>query len=678
MSGSYSSFVAPAVKKKIKECWYVNFARKAGTVFKAKNEFTNEKYKLALEFLDWKLEPREVNAAPLLGMLISIVFVLPLIAVIGYSVFFGVPLPIINIELPLMFGIYAILPLFIVPFFAVYYFQNYIISAANAEKMKAITSIPEIVNYLVMSMKLSPNLEKALEFASEHGRGKIAEDMKRMVWNSKVGAYGSIEEALDEFAYRWGNYSDDFKHALMLIRSSVIEVDEAKRNLMLDKAVTETLEGMREKMSKYAIEMKQPSIYLYYIGVLLPLMMIIMLPIGSVMAKIPLADTRLMILLYNIAIPIGSVLFTRTILSKRPPIYLPPVIPDDFPGLPKKGHVRIGKSEVPVLFVSIAAALAVFFLFYFIADPLLNPVPPSYATEEVKASYYPFFGIAGGVMGASVFASVYLYYSVYYKRKAQIRIMRMENEFQDSIYIIASRLGENRPIEEAIAYTGMFLPKSETAEFFKRTNDNVSNLGMTVEAALFDPIYGSLKNVPSTTIRGAMRIVIDSISLGVQQAARALISLSLQLRDARKVKEEIRTMLEEITSMMKSIAFLIAPLVLGITTALNKIVLDALKAMGQQTIQQPEMPSSINMPINMPFTSFGDPALLENVPGPFLFLIIISIYVIQITLILIYFTSKIEEGDNDIALKSSIAKSLPIALAIFFLSAWFASSFNIG
>lgn len=67
---------------------------------------------------------------------------------------------------------------------------------------------------------------------------------------------------------------------------------------------------------------------------------------------------------------------------------------------------------------------------------------------------------------------------------------------------------------------------------------------------------------------------------------------------------------------------------------------------------------------------------LEAIPSPEIFLIIIAIYVIQVTLILIFFTSKIEEGDNDLALKINIAKSLPIALIFFFISAWFASSLS--
>lgn len=637
--------------------WYINFARRAGKMFKAKNEFKKEEFKLALDFLGWDLQPREVNAAPTLVMVLGFGITIPILFFVAYySLILG--------ALPYLTLFYVAPVLILLPFLLIFWVQNYPLSAAKAEKMKSITAIPEIVNYLVMSMKLSPNLERAVKFAAEHGRGKIAEDLKKLSWNVNIGKYKSMEEGLDELAYKWGAFSDEFKHSLMLIRSSVIEIDEAKRYVILDKAVSDVLEGIGDDMSKYATEMRQPSIYLYYVGVLLPLLLIIMLPIGAVMAKLPIAQTWVLILLYNLAIPIGTIFFAKIILGKRPPVYTPPKIPDDYPGLKKTGPTFV--------ILAIFVAIGVFLVFSYVFEPVLNPIPPEWNTEARRA-YFQFFTIAGFVIGIASAISIYLYGTASAKRKIQKRIMEMEDEFQDSIYVVASRLGENRPMEEAMEYTADFLTATKVSGVFRKAADNIRNLGMTVEASLFDPMYGALKNIPSDLIRGSMRIVIDSINLGVQQAARALISLSLQLRDAQRVKEKIRSMLGEITAMMKSIAFLIAPLVLGITSALQKIIVSALRAVGQQPgFQAAGGVGGISIP-NIPISSFGDVSMLKGIPDAATFLLIIAIYVIEVTLILIFFTSRIEEGENNLALKMNIAKSLPIATILFFLSAWMAA-----
>ncbi|MEM0372786.1 MAG: hypothetical protein QXO69_03055 [archaeon] len=648
--------------KKQEKNWYISFARRAGAMFKASDEYKDKKLKSAVEFLGWDLRPKEVKTAPTLAMFIGFAVALPVLGILGYLAF-------VAQSFDQQMFLYVACVVFLAPLFLTYYVQNYPKSAAKAKRMQAITFIPEIVNYIVMSMKLSPNLENAVKFAAEHGRGKIAEDLKQLSWDVSVGKYRSIEEGLDELAYKWGEFSEEFKHAMMVIRSSVIEVDESKRNALLDKAVTDTLESTSENMTNYVNEMRQPSIYLYYLGVLLPLMMIIMLPIGSAMAGLPLSETKVLVALYNILIPLATFVFAMNILGKRPLVYTPPEIPDSFPGLPRKGHLRVGRSEMPAILLAAIAFIAVYVIFSFVLEPVLNPYPPAWNKEAI-AAYFKFFQIAGIFFGAAVAAAVYIYGIFSAKRKAQLEIMQMEKEFKDSIYIMASRLGENRPMEDAVAHTSEFLSDAKISSVFQKTADNIRNMGMTVGAAFFDEIYGSLRFVPSEMIRGSMKIVIDSITLGVQQAARALVSLSLQLRDSEKIQDKIKSMLEEITSMMSSIAFMIAPLVLGITTALQRIIINALKSACGQTA---EVAAGAFTTSSMPISICKDPAMLELIPSPTMFMLIMAFYVVELTVILVYFTSQVKEGSNRLSLFMSIAKTLPVSLLFFFASAFMAT-----
>ena len=651
--------------KKPKESFYIKFCRAAGKYVKAPNEFRDEKYKASVEFLELPLKPKEVNAAPVFALMLSLFLIIP---VLGYFMF------LIFIERVMDLGalMYMLPVAMIIPFGLLNYFQSYPLKEAENAKLQSIVQIPEIVNYLVMSMKLTPNLEKAVEFAAEHGRGKIAKDLKQIVNDVLIGKYNTMEEGLDTLAYKWASFSDEFKHSLMLIRSSVIEVDDAKRHVILDKASADVLEGISANMEAYATKMRQPSIYLYYLGVLLPLLLIILLPIGSVLGNLPLAQTWILILLYNILIPIGTVYFAMNILKSRPPVYTPPKIPDNFPGLPKKNHVKVMGITLPSIIVSIVAAITIFSLFYFVAEPMLNPFPPAWNLEAQEA-WVPMMGLTGAVVGVAVGISIWLYGNAYAKRKEQLRIMQMEKEFQDSIYIVASRLGENRPVEEAFEYTAEFMKGTMIADVFRKASNNIHNLGMTVEMALFDSVYGALKYIPSVSIKNSMRILIDSIQLGVEQGSKALVSLSLQLRDAQKVKEKIGSLLSEITMMMQSIAFVIAPLVLGITTALQRIILSALSSLTSVGNLQGETAAYMS---DLPLVSFGSEEVLAGIPSPMMFLFIIAFYVLEVTLILVYFTTRISEGKNDLAMKITIANSLPVSLLLFFMAAFVASTFS--
>ncbi len=651
-------------KKEKKENWYTKFASNP----KIKGgKWTSEKHEKAINFLGWEITPNEIKGATNKALGMALV---PIIAAITYLLY----LTFITHSLSFTIFIYAIMPMVLTPILIVYYFSNYPLTAAEREKIMALTYIPEIVNYLVMSMKLTPNLERAIDFAAEHGRGKIAEDLQEIVWGLRVGTYKSAGESLDELAYKWGEYSPEFKHGIMLIRSSTVEPNEVQRSRLLDKAMKDVLEGIKNNMTEYAKAMKQPSIYLYYIGVLLPLILIIMLPIGSMMANVPLAQSWILILLYNILVPVGTFVFAKNILKKRPPVYVPPKIPQSHPGLPKKGHMKIGETTVPVWLVALAAAIAIYLSFNFLLEPILNPMPDPALYPEAAKAYIPFFHLTGMIMAIAAAISIYSYGTSYAKRKVQREVMQMEDEFKDSIYILASRLGENRPMEEALEYTCGFLGKTKISELFEKTVNNIKSFGMTIEGAFFDKTYGSLKDLPSEMIVGAIKVVVDSVKLGAKQASRTLVSLSMQLKDTSIVKEKIRTQLEDVTAMMKSIAYFIGPLVLGITTALQKIIIDALQAMGGSQITGAGTGAAGMEGIGGLAGIFGSAEVLELVPGPTFFLFIIGIYVVQVTLILVYFTSRVEEGPNNLALKMNLAKSLPIALIFYFFAAFFATN----
>jgi len=82
----------------------------------------------------------------------------------------------------------------------------------------------------------------------------------------------------------------------------------------------------------------------------------------------------------------------------------------------------------------------------------------------------------------------------------------------------------------------------------------------------------------------------------------------------------------------------------------------------------------VNIP-TLPFAKAGAMTSLQQgglfgIPDPLTFLAIIGLYVVQVTIILIYFTSRVQEGKNNLALKMELAQSLPLAMTFFFLAAF--------
>ncbi|MFH0834948.1 MAG: hypothetical protein V1881_01250 [Candidatus Micrarchaeota archaeon] len=603
-----------------------------------------------------------------------------------------------------------------------YFYLKYPHGAVEREKMLALAYIPEIVNYLTMSMRLTPNLEKAVQFAANHGRGKIAEDMKKIVWDVQIGRYASIEEGLDELAYTWGGYNEDFKHALMLIRASLLEGNKERREELLEKAGDDVLEGTKEKMDMYARKLHQPTVYLYYFGILLPLLLAIILPIGGSMSGMPLAKAEYMFVAYNLVIPLIVYLFGSNIVAGKPPTYVPPDIPPDFPGLPPRGIAKVFGISMPFRIFALMIITGFIGIGYltdqgvtqdainsvvipannFMTDsfgmPITAPegvmipgtlgVIPDYAVfEEEKAKlpritffdqYGLFLGeftIFGFLLGIAISVSVYLLGEYSERLRVQTEIRNMENEFKDAMYVLASRMGENKPIEEALRSAVVFLPKSRIAkDVFRRILENITTMGMTLDAAIFDETFGALKNLPSRTIRSGMQFLVDSVELGVNVAAKSLISLSLQLRNAQKIDESLRKLLEDVTTMLSTMSTFVAPVVLAVVSAMQRLIMNSMMGSAQTETAEQGVSSAGVQGFGGMTNIFSNKEALKNSADPATFVLIMGVYVIEVVTLLTYFNSQIEDTGNKLHTYVSIGKSLPVAVALYCIVVYFASS----
>jgi len=636
------------------------------------------------------------------------------------------------------------------PFVFAYMYRKIPFSQVEKEKIQSLAYVPEIVNYLTMSMRLTPNLERAVEFAANHGQGKIAEDLKKIVWDVQIGRYESVEEGLDELAYRWGVYNDDFKHALMMIRASLLEGDKERRFALLDKAGQDVLEGSKEKMDLYARKLQQPTVYLYYFGILLPLLMAILLPIGASLANNELISSPyFLVAVYCFVIPIGVYLFGKSILTNKPPTNRPPRIPANYPGLPPRppfataalllvvGGLALGYfTDIGVTqdVVNNVAYLPLMHLVEpdnpafdptsplaegiripgtlgnidpFLVQPderqerILDALPeleapasananPSALAEEFKrlphlriaaqnGVYIGQFTIFGLLIGLGLAISIYLNGKYGARKKVQDDIRAMEAEFKDAMYVLASRMGENKPIEEALRSAVAFLPKSVIGRtVFRRIVENISTLGMTLEAAIFDKTFGALRLVPSQIIRSGMQFLVDSVDLGVDVAARSLISLSLQLRNSEKINESLRKLLQDVTVMLSTMASFIAPIVLGVVSAMQRLIITSIASQGGSGVDPGAAAGTGGGLGGLGGGGFGNlfnPAALEKAAEPGLFILILGIYVLEVVILLSYFNAQIEDTDNELHNYTSIAKNVPLAVILYCGTVYLASSF---
>ncbi len=481
-------------------------------------------------------------------------------------------------------------------------------------KISSLGDIPEILSYIVMSMKLVPNLEHAVLFAARNSDRPLAKDLKKLTWDLNLRIYSSMDDALLSFADLWGRNSEYFKRSLHLIKSSTAEPDEAQRVITLNRALDISLEGTESLMESFAAKLKTPSYILYSIFILIPLALVALLPAVTVVGMKP--EIIDLVLLYDLVFPALAALYSEYILMQRPVAFTPRQIPDSHPDLADIRQKKRFAMLLSVLIILLTAPLGYLLL------KLGNP-GEIVSTAPLGGYFSPTLPI---ILGGTAGISIYLYFSSVPYKKIRDRIKEMEQEFADSLFVLGRRISEGKAPEKAFAHTARTMEGSKIGEAFEEISMNLLSMRTNLKDAIFDEDFGAFRHIYSERIRNTMLLFTESVHKNHEAAGASIIKLADHLKELSAVEERIRRSLYDVTSTMRSTAVIFAPLIAGITLALSEVIT---KILGQVAERINRVPADLSgMPVEI-----GQGAFSQSI-SPDHFLLAIGVYVVLISAIL--------------------------------------------
>jgi hypothetical protein len=546
------------------------------------------------------------------------------------------------------------LVLIIVPLVVMNLVANYPKTYARYIQIHSLGDIPEILSYLVMYLKLVPNLENSVKFAASESITTLAGDLRKLIWDMEIRVYHGINDAVIKFAIRWGRWSEYFKRSLHLIRSSIQEKDEASRVITLDRALDVSLEGTKETMNQFANRLHQPTVILYSVGIMIPLSLVAMLPAaGLVGMKITIFQV---FLIYDILLPLFVFLYTRKILLSRPAAFNPSLIPADHPDLQ---DINPRERFFFSVLVGIIIALPGFF---FLILPFLFPLSESNElahfihNRQVLNSFFPvtLFFIWGAATAVSFYCiSVYSPY-----KKVRDEIKQMEKEFSDALYILGKRISEEKSPEESFAYAAQTMQGSLIAEVFRQTSYNLVAMHTNFHDALYSNEFGSLLHIYSDRIKAILRLFVEGTQKSQRAVSASLIRIADHLKQLQEVEKKITDMLYELTSTLRSTVTVFAPLIAGVTLAITILISKILTSLQWNTSSETfnDFPAT--------FSGSSETFMIENV-HPEYFVLVIGIYLIELVILLTRFTNGLNEGDDKATFMYTLGKIMPLSIIIF-------------
>jgi hypothetical protein len=522
----------------------------------------------------------------------------------------------------------------VLPLLVYVYVGEYPKRRAAYMKVHSLGDVPEVISYIVMAMKLTPNIELALKFAASNSKRQLAKDVKKLMWGLQARAYDSLDMALGAFAEEWGGYSEHFKRAIFLIKSAADERDEAMRTITLNRALDVVLAGTKGLMQSFSNALHSPTLILYSIFVMVPLALVAMLPAAAIIGL--RVNSLELALLYDGLFPLATLVYAHSILMKRPAAFTPPDIPAIKQGLPRWAWAIIA--------CAVGAATASLYFF-----PAGLPV-------------------AGSIFlawGATAAISIYCLgvYTPYKKLRDDLK--RMEDEFADSLFMLGRRISEGRSPEDGFAYTAAMTAGTPVGKAYARAAYNIRCLRTTLSDAVLSPEYGAFSDVYSDRIRATVSMLVESSGKSGEVAGNSVVRLADHLKELQSIEDDVRKMLYTMTSMLKTTCMVFAPFIGGITLALSRSVSEVV---ARTMAGLSEMPEGARQYFPM-MPEFSAPLVSGDE-----FVLIIGLYVIMLVIILLRFVDGIEHGDDRYEFMYSVGTVLPVAMAVFTITTAFADS----
>ena len=568
----------------------------------------------------------------------------------------------------------------ILSFFLFFYFLKRPEKLAMKWRLRAGSQMVLVILYIVIYMKHTSNFEKAVQFASQHLDPPLSLDLRKVFWDVEVGHYSTLKESLDNYLLSWKGHSTEFVEAFHLIESSLYEPKEKRRIEVLERSLQVILDGVYDKMLAYTHGVKSPLTNVYMLGIVLPTLALAILPLASTMMG-GMIKWYHILFLFNLIIPFFVSYLTKGVMLRRPGGYGDTSLIEKNPFYPNfinKKNYWIG------FFVALPFILIGIFPLIWMYSPLYSTYgDPTFASIGISvlgntgifgiiqngSSLSGPHGVLSLLLSLFVPIGLALIFIIANKLRTKDLILErekyksLEAEFTSSLFQLGNRVGDGLPAEIAFKKVAESTQNTTTGGFFSLVNQNIQQLGMGLERALFDVRRGAVIFYPSSLVSASMKILIESVKKGLKVASESLMSLSDYVKNIKKVNDRLKDLLADITSDMKGNMTFLAPLLGGIIVGLSgmiTLILSALKVFVDIGIGG----SSSSM-AGVNIDELTGLFYVGNMVPTFWLQIIVGIYLIQIAFILTETLITIQSGSDNLATVSETGKNLKSTIILY-------------
>jgi Flp pilus assembly protein TadB len=549
---------------------------------------------------------------------------------------------------PLYFLLFASLG--ILSYILIDYYYIILYNNLNTKKKSQLISL---LLLLAIKLRQNPNVEQAMLFAAKNINLPLKLDLLRLLRDIYNRKYVSASEALVEYSRSWEKYSKFFYVGIMLILSALYDPDKDRRNFQIDKSIEEALEELVNELYEFSREIRSTINLISMLGITLPVMLLTIFPLASIFLG-NIFSPFVLFISFDILIPfIAFYSINYTISSKiigvfsNDDIYL---------------FYYLKRRDLKNKLISIASGISVSILLFFIIFFVVYKYLYKFDVYGILLSEFLVF-----LMGLFVSLIAFIYYSHY--KDLYKNLERIRTDLPPFLLSLSSALNEGYPLEKAMIYVYPKYKGSPIGDFISKIYQNL-RAGLSFYDSVFDIRYGALSKIPSSQLRATMELLYEASGQSPTEASIITGIVARYFLLISKVKERIKDLVAEDLSQLKSLLRILAPVILGIISAVSVMIIEILYKLSFQFNQISNLTSSssnisqyISTLPDIIFNIFN----LNSLISPASMIIIIGIFNVAIAFVIVYTINSIENSGDKLKFYYYLYKYYIINILIFFI-----------
>ncbi|MFP4545870.1 MAG: hypothetical protein ACLFPN_03360, partial [Methanomassiliicoccales archaeon] len=375
-------------------------------------------------------------------------------------------------------------------------------------------------------------------YAAEKGEGILTDRIRETMWAVLTRRCQDAIEGLLAMLDSLSELNDSLRQSVHLLISATYENTREGMERLLDRANQTVLDGVKRATDDYVSSLSVPTLVLFSMGVVLPVMLFALMPLLALGSVSPdpsgssgnLLDPWMLAPLLLVVFPLVSLLYARSIVARNP-----------------LGDAASFPIELDRRWLYLVASwpLAVALTLLFNGSP-----------------FFPYLIVLALVIPPSILLAIAL-------RPERGRPGReeVERDFARALFQIGNSMLTGHSLEGALE------KGSGEGGHFSRFAQCVLYRYKVGREGL-ETIFGRREHYPvrSPLLEAAMVTVAQCSERDTQMAGKVAMNLARNIDNIRRSDEHLKERLRGVVEMMRSTAFVFAPLVLGITSSLLELI----------------------------------------------------------------------------------------------------------